>query len=116
MTQPPRRTLPLLGEARLSAVAARALTAELARHPGPKSALVVAVTASSPVLAAVLDVLGPDDTLTVVPLAGVTEGLAGLRVVGALTEADPADFVIVAEPVSGEAHEVRGYLDGLAKQ
>jgi phosphatidylserine decarboxylase len=120
MTQPPRRPLPLLGEVQLGPRAARALTAELARHPGPKTAIVVAATASSPVLAAAVEALRPDDVLTVVPLAGAGDELRGhvgsrVRVVDALAEADPADVMVLAEPLSGDAHEVRGYLDGLAK-
>jgi phosphatidylserine decarboxylase len=118
MTQPPRRPIPLLGEVQLGPRAARALTAELARHTGPTSALLVAATASSPVLAAAREALRPGDTLTVVPLAGAGDelrGQAGLRVVDALAEADPADVVILAEPLSGDAAEVRSYLDGLAK-
>jgi phosphatidylserine decarboxylase len=120
MTQPPRRPIPLLGEVQLGARAARALTAELARHAGPKSALLVAATASSPVLAAAIDALRPDDALTVVPLAGAGDELrahAGprVRVLDTLAEADPADVVVLAEPLSGDAHEVREYLDGLAK-
>jgi phosphatidylserine decarboxylase len=116
MTQPPRRPIPLLGEVQLGPRAVRALTAELARHTGPKSALLVAATASSPVLAAVREALRPGDTLTVVPLAGTEfPAQGGLRVVDALAEADPADHVILAEPLSGDAAEVRSYLDGLAK-
>jgi len=118
MTQPPRRPIPLLGEVQLGPRAARALTAELARHTGPKSALLVAATASSPVLAAAREALRPGDTLTVVPLAGAGDelrGQDGLRVVDALAEADPADLVMLAEPLSGDAAEVRSYLDGLAK-
>src|SRR5205807_963280 len=58
------------------------------------------------------------DTLTVVPLTGAGDELraqGGLRVVDGLAEADPADIVILAEPLSGDAAEVRSYLDGLAK-
>jgi phosphatidylserine decarboxylase len=116
MTQPPRRPIPLLGEVQLGPRAARALTAELARHTGPTSALLVAATASSPVLAAAREALRPGDTLTVVPLAGTDlPAAAGMRVVDGLAEADPADVVILAEPLSGDATEVRSYLDGLAK-
>src|SRR5213080_4786630 len=107
MTQPPRRPIPLLGEVQLGPRAARALPAELARHTGPTSALLVAATASAPALAAAREALRPGDTLTVVPLAGAGDELraqgaqGGLRVVDALAEADPADHVILAEPLSG---------------
>jgi len=121
MTQPPRRPIPLLGEVRLGARAARALTTELARHAGPKTGLLVAVTAQSQVLAAALDGLRPGDTLTAVPLLGAADELRGhlagrpVRVVDTLAEADPADVVVLAEPLAGSAENIRGYLDELAK-
>jgi phosphatidylserine decarboxylase len=120
MTTPPRRPLPLLGEARLGVRAARALTAELARHPGPKTALLVGVAPGSAVLAAALATLRPGDTLTVVPAPGAgTELRAGLtdpvRVVDTLAQAEPADVIVLAEPVGGAAETTRGYLDELAK-
>ena len=121
MTQPPRRPVPLLGEVALGERAARALTTELARHPGPKAGLVVAATAQSPVLAAALAGLRPGDTLTAVPLLGAGDELraqlAGgpVRVVDSLAEADPADVVVLAEPLGGTAEATRGYLDELAK-
>jgi len=121
VTQPPRRPVPLLGEVQLGERAARALTAELARHPGPKTGLLVAVTAQSAVLAAALAGLRPGDTLTAVPLLGAGDELraqlAGgpVRVVDSLAEADPADVVVLAEPLGGTAEATRGYLDELAK-
>src|SRR5437762_2260444 len=121
VTQPPRRPVPLLGEIQLGERAARALTTELGRHPGPKTGLLVAVTAASPVLAAALDALRPGDTLTAVPLLGAGDELrahlAGgpVRVVDTLAEADPADVVVLAEPLGGSADTTRGYLDELAK-
>ena len=121
MTQPPRRLVPLLGTARLGDRAARALTAELARHPGPKTGLLVAATPDSAVLAAALGTLRTGDTLTVVPLTGsgaeLRAHLAGgaVRVVDSLAEADPADVVVLAEPLGGSAETIRGYLDELAK-
>ncbi len=121
MTQPPRRLVPLLGTARLGDRAARALTAELARHPGPKTGLLVAATPDSAVLAAALGTLRTGDTLTVVPLTGsgaeLRARLAGgaVRVVDSLAEADPADVVVLAEPLGGSAETIRGYLDELAK-
>ncbi len=48
--------------------AARTLTAELARHTGATTGLVVGVDADSAVLAAAIDALLPGDTLTVVPV------------------------------------------------
>ncbi|OLB79214.1 MAG: phosphatidylserine decarboxylase [Actinobacteria bacterium 13_2_20CM_2_71_6] len=127
MSHPPRRPIPLLGEVQLGDRAARAVTAELARHAGPKTALLVAVTAGSPVLTAALDGLLPGDTLTLVPLSGAADELRAhvaslgpwvakrVRVVDALDEADPADVVVLAEPLGGPAEDVRGYLDQLAK-
>ncbi|WP_345625639.1 phosphatidylserine decarboxylase [Rugosimonospora acidiphila] len=126
MSQPPRRPIPLLGEVRLGPRAARALTAEIARHPGPKSCLLLAVTADSAVLAAALDALLPTDTLILVPLAGAADGLRAhlasatsadrrVRVVDSLTEIDPVDVAVVAEVLSGGAEAARGYLDEVGK-
>jgi phosphatidylserine decarboxylase len=127
MSQPPRRPLPLLGEIQIGAPAARALTTEWSRHPGPKSGLLVAVTADSAVLAAALDALLPGDTLTLVPLAAAGDELrdhvaaAGawvaqrVRVVDALTEVDPVDVAVIAEPLTGPAEATRGYLDEIGK-
>jgi phosphatidylserine decarboxylase len=127
MTEPPRRPIPLLGDIEVGARAARALTTELTRHAGPKTGLLLAVTAGSAVLAVALDALLPGDALTLVPLAGAgdelrahIEGLGPwvgqrVRVVDALAEADPADVVVVAEPLGGTAEETRGYLDELRK-
>jgi phosphatidylserine decarboxylase len=127
MTEPPRRPIPLLGEIDLGARAARALTAELARHAGPKTGLLVGVTADSAVLAAALDALLPGDTLTLVPLTGAGDELGAhlsslgpwvgqrVRVVETLAEADPADVVVVAQPLGGGAEETRAYLDELRK-
>jgi phosphatidylserine decarboxylase len=127
MSQPPRRPIPLLGEVRLGPRAARALTAELARHAGPKSCLLLAATADSAVLAATVEALLPTDTLTLVPLAGAADQLraqvasAGawvsqrVRVVDALTEVEPVDVAVVAEVLSGSAEAARGYLDEIGK-
>ncbi len=112
MTQPPGQ---------LGTRAARALTTELARHAGPKTGLLVAVTATSPVLAAALAALRPGDALTAVPPAGAADELrahlAGgpVRVVGTLAEADPADVVVLCEPLGGSAETTRAYLDELSK-
>jgi phosphatidylserine decarboxylase len=108
--------------------AARVLAAELARHGGPKSARLVGADAGSPVLAAAIDGLLPDDTLTVVAadpaaaaalrthLAGQGRWVEGrVRVVESLGEADPADVAVLAEPLAGSAEETRLRLDEIAK-
>ena len=51
---------------RIGASAAQALAADLARHPGPKHGLLLGVGDGSVVLAAAVDALQPEDTLTVV--------------------------------------------------
>jgi phosphatidylserine decarboxylase len=112
--------------ARISVTAGRALTADFARHPGPKHGLVVGSGAGSPVLDAAIDALTPADSLTVV--AGVATPdvrdqihRAGswveqrVRVVETLGEAEPADAIILAEPVAGGADETRGEIENLAK-
>jgi phosphatidylserine decarboxylase len=113
-------------------VAARVLTAELVRHAGPKSGLLVGVSPTSPVLAAAIDGLLPEDTLTVIPaeeqpegtpVAALTAHVAShggwvaerMRVVKALGDADPADVVVLGEPLSGTAEQTRGVLHELAK-
>ena len=106
--------------------AARALTAELTRHSGPKASLLVGVDAASLVLAAAVDALLPEDTLTVVsPTAAgaLREQVAAqgrwvddrVRVVESLDDAEPADVVIVAEPFPGTAEETRATLGQVAK-
>jgi phosphatidylserine decarboxylase len=108
--------------------AARVLAAELTRHSGPKTGLLVGAIAGSPALGAAIDALLPDDTLTVV---GNSPGASAAlrehverqgrwvtertRVVEALGSADPADVVILAEALSGTAEETRGTLADLAK-
>jgi len=112
---------------RVTPVAAAAIAADFARHPGPKHGLVVAVTPGSPVLDAAIDALAPDDTLTVVA-GGATEDvrdqvrLAGtwvekrVRVVEALADVtDPADAVLIASPLEGSADEARAQLETLNK-
>jgi phosphatidylserine decarboxylase len=105
--------------------AARALTAELARRRGPTKALLVGAEPGSAVLAAAVEALLPDDLLTVVPrrgahlrahvatLPGWTAGR--VRVVDSPAEADPADVLVVAEPLTGTAEETRTMLSGLDK-
>ncbi|GAB7040562.1 MULTISPECIES: phosphatidylserine decarboxylase [Catenuloplanes] len=108
--------------------AARTLTAELARHSGPKTALVVGAHAGSPVLPAAFDALLPGDRLTLVPAE--SSSVLDLRdhveaqgawiaervtVAGSQEEADPADVVVVAEPLTGGATQTRAIIDGLTK-
>jgi phosphatidylserine decarboxylase len=108
--------------------AARVLAAELARHGGPKTGLLVGADAGSPTLAAAIDALLPDDLLTVVAAdqptaAALRAHLANqgrwvedrVRVAESLGEVDPADVVVLAEPLSGTAEETRSRLDELTK-
>jgi phosphatidylserine decarboxylase len=129
MTQSPAvRTVGPRRPVRLGERAARTLTAELARHRGPKTALLVGVAPDSAVLAAALDALLPGDALTVVPAGSAGPGALRdhvvaqgqwiadrVRVIDALAEADMADIVLAAEPLTGAADETRASLDGLAK-
>jgi phosphatidylserine decarboxylase len=103
--------------------AAAALTAELARHNGPKTGLLIGAAANSAVLAAAIDALMPDDALTVVGDDGLREHVATqgswvsarVRVVDSISAGDPADVVIYAEPLTGTAEQTRGLLDELGK-
>ena len=58
-------TSPALFRPRVSEPAARALVADFARHPGPKHAIICQATPDSPVLAAAVDALAQDDSLTI---------------------------------------------------
>jgi phosphatidylserine decarboxylase len=130
MTQSPAvRTAGSSGPVRLGERAARTLNAEFARHQGPKTGLLVGVAPDSAVLAAALEALLPGDALTAVPVdpAGADELRDHLtaqgqwvadrvRVVDSLTEAEPADVVLAAEPLTGSADEARATLDELAKR
>ncbi|MCY1137905.1 phosphatidylserine decarboxylase [Actinoplanes sp. Pm04-4] len=108
--------------------AARALTAEFARHNAATSAIVIGADHSSPVVASAVEALLPGDRLTLVAgerstadlLRDHIDGLGGwiadrVRVVESLDEAEPADVVIVGEPLSGTAGDVRDLLDQLGK-
>jgi phosphatidylserine decarboxylase len=110
----------------IGGVAAGALAADLARHPGPKHGLLVGVEPGSAALVAAVDALSPDDTLTVVAGAAREAVLtqveqAGewvtqrVRVVSTATEAEPADAVIIASLVTGSAEDVRAEIHYLAK-
>lgn len=112
--------------ARIGAVAAKALTADFYRHPGPKHGLIIGAAVSSPVLDAAIDALTPADTLTAVG-GSATEDLrtqirtAGawveqrVRVVETLGEAEPADAIILADLITGGADETQGEIESLAK-
>jgi phosphatidylserine decarboxylase len=117
---------PAVSNAPLAGVGAR--TAEVARHNEATSALVVGADHSSLVVAAAVEALLPGDTLTLVAGERSTADLlrdhiTGLgswisdrvRIVDALEEAEPADVVIVGEPLTGTADEVRAQLDRLGK-
>lgn len=103
--------------------AATALTAELVRHHGPKTGLLIGAGAGSAVLAAAIDGLMPDDTLTVVGDDGLRAHIRAqgswvstrVRVVDSISAADPADVVIHAEPLTGTAEQTRGLLDEVGK-
>jgi phosphatidylserine decarboxylase len=115
------------GHTRLGERAARALTAELARHAGPKSGLLTGASADSAVLRAALQGLLPGDSLTLVPASGAGTRLRThvaaqgpwvaprVRVIDALGQAEPADVVIAGEPLAGTAEATRAHLDELAK-
>ncbi|MCO8275788.1 phosphatidylserine decarboxylase [Actinoplanes sp. TRM 88003] len=108
--------------------AARALTAEFARHNAATSAIVVGADHASPVVASAVEALLPGDRLTLVAgerstadlLRDHIDGLGGwiadrVQVVESLDEAQPAEVVIVGEPLSGTAGDVRDLLDRLGK-
>ncbi|BCB86844.1 phosphatidylserine decarboxylase [Phytohabitans suffuscus] len=117
-----------MNQTRTAARAARTLASELARHNGPKSGLVVGAHGRSAVLAAAVEGMLPGDTLTAVPAEAAAVGALRdhiaaqsrwvaerVRVVDSLAEADPADVVIVAEPLRGSAEEARTTIEGLTK-
>jgi phosphatidylserine decarboxylase len=118
-------TTPVTG---VGARAARTLTAEFARQNAAASALLVGADHASTVVAAAVEALLPGDTLTLVPgehssadlLRGHITGLGSwvaerVRIVESLDEAQPADVVIVAEPLTGTAEETRALLERLGK-
>jgi phosphatidylserine decarboxylase len=116
---------PLVG---IGSTAARALTAEFARHNAPASALVVGADHASLVVAAAVEALLPGDTLTLVAgerstadllrdhITGLGSWIADrVRVLDSLDGAEPADVVIVGDPVAGTADEARALIDRLGK-
>lgn len=125
MTQPPAVAAGASGQLSVGDRAARALIADLVRQRGPKTGLIVGAEPGSAVLAAALDALLPDDTLflvgTAAPLRAHVAALGPwvterVRVLDSVSEADPADFVVVATPMYGSAGEVRAVLDDLGKR
>ncbi len=108
--------------------AARAMAAEFARHNAATTALVIGADHASTIVAAAVEALLPDDSLTLVAGERSTaeelrEHIAGLgswisdrvKIVDTLAEADPADVIIVGEPLTGTAEETRAVIDGLGK-
>jgi phosphatidylserine decarboxylase len=108
--------------------AARALTAELARRNEAGSALVVGADHSTAVVAAAIEALLPDDKLTLVAgerstadllrdhITGLGSWIADrVTILESLDDAEPADVVIVGEPLTGTAEEARAQLDALSK-
>jgi phosphatidylserine decarboxylase len=113
-----------LGQVRIGDRAARTLTAELQRHPGPKTALLVGAGADSLVLTEALSALNPGDALTLVGgdeapvlrayIASLSPDVADLvKVVDTVADAKPADIVIVGDAVVGSADDARATLNGL---
>lgn len=111
------------GQWTIGARAARALVSELARRPGPKTALLADARPGSAVLNAAIGALAPEDTLAVTAPdpAGMRDHLAGLgswvldrvRVVEAAP--GPVDVVVRAEQVRGGAEDARASLTELLK-
>lgn len=107
--------------------AARALVSEFARDGGPKSGLLLDALAGSAALGAAIDALLAEDRLTVV--ADGPESARALRdhvalhgqwvahrvtILEDLGEAQPADVVMFAQPLTGTAEEACDRLDALA--
>ncbi|MFD0518293.1 phosphatidylserine decarboxylase [Paractinoplanes durhamensis] len=124
-TYPAVSKAPIVG---IGSTAARALTAEFARHNAATSALVVGADHASLVVASAVEALLPGDALTLVAgerstaellrdhIAGLGSWIADrVKVVDAIDEAQPADVLIVAEPVTGTAQEVRALIESLGK-
>ena len=120
-------TVPAATTVTLGDRAVAALTTEFTRLGGPKTGLVIGAVPGSPVLLAAIDALTPDDQLTVTASAGVADALRAqitgrgtwvadrVRVIESLAEADPADVVIFAEPLTGPADAARQLLDEVGK-
>ncbi|WP_204745450.1 phosphatidylserine decarboxylase [Glycomyces paridis] len=107
----------------ISKAAARGITDEFARRRGPKTGLVVGAAWGHPVLTAALEALMPADRLTVVADPSSTEDLkaslaaegswtaGNVTVVAALADAEPAEEVMLAAPVTVEAE---AFIDDIA--
>lgn len=124
MSQLSSTTLGPLGQISIGDRAARTLTAQLSRHSGPKTAVLVGAGADSLVLAEALDALLPGDRLTIVAADNsVADEIATMgsfvrervTVVPDFADVEPADFVVVAEPVVGSGDEARGTVEQLSK-
>jgi phosphatidylserine decarboxylase len=132
MTEPtqPSVTVPPLRPGRSGARLTRLLVDELTRRSGPTTALLYGAEAGSPVLAAALRGLAPEDRLTVVPDPGDLAAPAAVRaqvadqgrwveervrVATSTVDGGPADVVIVAQPLSGAAGEAAKTLAELAE-
>ncbi|WP_051815673.1 phosphatidylserine decarboxylase, partial [Glycomyces tenuis] len=99
----------------ISKAAARGITDEFSRRRGPKSGLVVDAAWGNPVLTAALEALMPSDRLTVVADRSSTSDLraaldaegswtaGNVTVVADLSEAEAAEQVMLAAPVTVEA-------------
>jgi phosphatidylserine decarboxylase len=118
-------TAPLAG---LGSRAARTLTAEFARHNTATRALIVDADHSTMVVAAAVEALLPGDSLTLVAgerstadllrdhITGLGSWIADrVRIVESLADAEPAEVVIVGEPLTGTAEDVRSLFDSLSK-
>jgi len=130
MTQSPAATMLSPDGIRLADNAARVLASELIRHGGPKTALLTDADPESTLLAVALSALQPQDRLTLVASDTPGRGIIALRahldtlgswlrdrvtVVASIGEADPADIVIIGEPLTGSADEAREIIDGISK-
>jgi len=100
-----------LSERPVGPVAAKTLTSEVARHPGPKTVLVIGATTGDAVVEQVLAVLMPADHAVVVADGPVDDLLAGAETLAGRVSvrkdlpadpselAAPVDVAIVARPV-----------------
>jgi phosphatidylserine decarboxylase len=107
--------------------AVTALMTEFSRHDGPKSGLLIGVQAGSPTLLTALDALRPDDRLTLTTTGAAVDDLRAdvtahgewissrVRVTDSLSEVDPVDVIIFAEPLTGAADATRALIDDVSK-
>lgn len=97
--------------------AARVLTDEFIRRPGPKTGVIVGATAGHAATEAAVDALLPDDRLTLVVAPEDAVAAAAhlaehgtwvsdrVTVATAVSDVAPADVVMLAEPVADDANE-----------